>query len=333
MNNKKLAIFGPYPPPLGGMSVHIQRMEPFLIATGIQYTIFNHGYFQKENVIATNKSPFFYLKILFNRKFDYIHFHQIFPFEFLFYFLFSRINKTPLLITIHAETLFKFSKRKLNLILFFIKQTKRMDIISVSENLNDLLVKNEINSIFLPAYVPPSNVNFVPLEGDGRIDFLFSMWKFNEHNANGTYNTPLIFEFLSKNKHTYRMLFLIGDELESDRSYLNKLLEEYDIVDSVIVLYGKNLVDYVQNCRFLLRTNRIDGYGVSLQEAMDLGVPALATSVCTRPKGTVLFKNDDLEDMKQKINYVISQKPKDLLRHKEELTDHLKLLKIYKNNL
>lgn len=208
-----------------------------------------------------------------------------------------------------------------------------MDVISVSENLNDLLVQNNINSIFLPAYVPPNKVNFVPMEGDGRIDFLFSMWKFNERNANGTYNISLVFEFLKKNKHAFRMLFLIGDEVDSDKLYLNNLLKEYGIEDSVIVIYGKNLVDYVQNCRFLLRTNRIDGYGVSLQEAMDLGVPAVATSVCTRPIGTVLFENEDLDDMTQKINYVINQNTEALLCHKEELTDHLKLLKIYRDKL
>ena len=40
----KLAIFGPYPPPLGGISVHIQRMENFLLEKEIDYTIYNHGF-------------------------------------------------------------------------------------------------------------------------------------------------------------------------------------------------------------------------------------------------------------------------------------------------
>jgi glycosyltransferase involved in cell wall biosynthesis len=78
MRIKKLAIYGPYPPPLGGISVHIKRMEPFLKKHGIDYSIFDFGSTKKENVIPTNKSIFWYLKILFNKKYDLFHFHQIF---------------------------------------------------------------------------------------------------------------------------------------------------------------------------------------------------------------------------------------------------------------
>ncbi len=330
---KQLAIFGPYPPPLGGMSVHTQRLEYFLIEAGIPYVIFNHGFSKNLNVIPTNKNPLFYIKILFTKKFSLFHFHQIFFFEFLFYLLFSSVNRTPFLITLHNETLLNCGSFKRNIALFLIKNTKRMRVVSVSENLNEFLLERKINTIFLPAYVPPKKISFIALKKDSRIHFVFSMWKFNKNTANGSYNVPLAFSFLKRNKDNFKMIFMIGDEKGSDVQYLNELLTKYEIKGSVLVLYGKNLVDYVQNGSFLLRTNSADGYGISLQEAMDLGVPAIATDVCSRPKGTILFRDNDIEDLTNKIDYIIHANKEELLKSKEKLTYHLKLIEIYKSNL
>ena len=37
--NKGLAIFGPYPPPIGGVSIHISRIEKHLIKENIDYLV------------------------------------------------------------------------------------------------------------------------------------------------------------------------------------------------------------------------------------------------------------------------------------------------------
>ena len=54
--NKTIGVFGPYPPPLGGISVHIARMESFLNKENIDYTIFNHGFEENERVCLINFS-------------------------------------------------------------------------------------------------------------------------------------------------------------------------------------------------------------------------------------------------------------------------------------
>lgn len=330
--SKKLAIYGPYPPPLGGLSVHIKRMEYFLKEEKIDYTIFNFGHVKKENVIPTNKSVFWYFKILFNKEYGLIHFHQIFVFEYFFYFIFSKLNNTKGLVTIHSEDLFASKRIVRNLGVFFLKKSK-FKVISVSKNLNDLLVKENINSIFLPAYVPPTDVSFTPVQKDGRIYFLFSVWKLTKRLSEEIYNVPLAFQFLSKNRDTYKMLFLIGNKEISDLKYLNGLIRKYGIEEDVEVLFGKNLVNYIQNCSFLLKTNFVDGYGVALQEAMDLGVPAIATDVCVRPKGTILFKDNALEDLQRKVSYCLNTPLDEILSKKENLRDHLKLINIYKSKL
>ena len=328
----KLAIFGPYPPPLGGISVHLNRMEPFLQKEKIDYIIFNHGFIENKNVVATKKNLFWYLKLFFIKKHKVFHFHQFFSFHFIYYFFFSFFRKEKLIVTIHSERLLSYNKIAKTIILFFISKTKRLKLLSVSQNLNEFLKSKGIESIFLPAYVPPINVKEIKIRKSKEM-FLFSVWKFNEKLANEIYNVPLAFEYLKHNKEKFTMLFMIGSKSDSDEKYLQQLIREYDIKESIKVVFNESLVDYLNNCQFLLRPNLSDGFGVSTQEAMDLGVPAIASDVCERPKGTILFKDNDLKDLSEKIEYAVNTPLKEIIARKENLNYHLTLVNIYKNSL
>jgi len=140
---------------------------------------------------------------------------------------------------------------------------------------------------------------------------------------------PLVFEFLKANKNDFTMLFMIGSKSGSDLEYLDILVNDYNVLDNIIILFDENLVEYVHNCKFLIRPNLSDGYGVSIQEALDLGVPAIASNVCERPKGTILFKNDDLADLTDKINYTLQTPTHYIINKKENLIYHQKLIDKY----
>ena len=327
--NKTIGIFGPYPPPLGGISVHIARMESFFNKESIDYTIFNHGFVENKKVIATNKKWFWYLKMLCIKRHNTFHFHQFFLFHFFFYFIFSILRKEKIIVTIHSERILSYSKLKRAFVLFFIRKTKRLKLISVSQNLNNYLNEHGIKSSFLPAYVPPSSVEKKTVKSSKKM-ILFSVWKLNQKLANEIYNVPLAFEYLSRNKQKYKMIFMVGSKSDSDEKYLQKLICKYQIKNNITILYDEDLVSYLNNCAFLLRPNLSDGYGVSIQEALDLGVPAVASDVCARPKGTVVFKNNDFEDLSSKIEYIENTSLKKILQEKKNLDYHLQLIEIYK---
>ncbi len=331
--NKKLAIYGPYPPPIGGVSVHIKRMVPYLDEANIDYTIFNFGFKNTKNVVATKKSIFWYPKIFLSKKYELFHFHQIFFFEYFFYFLFSFVYGRKIILSIHAERVLFYSSIKKKIVLFLLKNTQKLQVVSVSKNLDDFFISKNINSVFLPAYVPPSSISCEIIEKDNRTYFLFSVWKLTKKLSEETYNIPLAFQFLKNHKDKFKMILMIGSEGISDLDYLRKLINEYSIENDVEIIFDKNLVDYLQNGSFLLKTNKVDGYGVALQEAMDLGIPAIATDVCIRPKGTVLFKDNDINDLTNKINDTLNKPTQDILKDKEDLKYHLKLIEIYKQSL
>jgi len=331
---KQLAIFGPYPPPLGGISVHIQRLEHYLKQENIPYLIYNHYHFENEFVKATHKSKWWYLKFLWQKKHKVVHFHQFSLFHFPYYFIFSLINPAKLIISIHNEKIINYHSWKRSIILWFLKNTGYQTLISVSEKVSGYLNKKKITNIYLPAYVPATSINPKKLDfPKNKIPFLFSVWKVDSKTAEDVYNISLILRFLKKNKDRFFMVMMIGSRKETDLTYLKGLLSKYqlDIQKDLNLLFDKNLVDYFPNFAFLIRTNSIDAYGVSLQEAMDAGIPAIATDVCKRPAGTILFKSNDLEDMEKKIKGLIN---KDMpFKKPTQITHHLELIKIYKNLL
>ncbi len=333
-NKKDIAIIGPYPPPLGGISVHIQRMEYFLRREGIDYTIFDHGFNQNEHVIPTKKSYLWYIIFLFNRSFKVVHFHHFTKFHYFYYFLFSLINKTPFIITIHNQNLIKFHPVLKRIFLYLLKLTKRKQVISVSKKVSDLLSNHNISNYYIPAYVPPVNINQkeIDLPSNKKI-ILFSSYRVNKYLAENVYNYPEIFRFINENKKNFHLLLMIGDKKSSDLSYLKTLIRTYKIEKNITLIYDKQLVDYMQNADVLIRPTLVDGYGVSLQEALDLGVPAIASDVCKRPQGTVIFENDNYEDMERKIKETLSLPKSERIKNKENTDYHIKLLKLYKELL
>ncbi len=330
---RNIAVFGPYPPPFGGISVHIYRMEKLLKKHKIPYTIYDHYFNRKAHVIPTGKSALWYLKFLFTNKHKVVHFHQFFKFHFLYYFIFSLLNRSKIIVTIHSERLLHYPEVYKKIFIFFLKHTRNLTLISVSKNLSELLRSKHINNLFLPAYVPPEPENPVKLTfNDNKIHFLYNVSRLTKESAEKIYDVPLIFEFLKQHKDKFHMTFMVN-KISSDLVYLNDLIQKYGLQKHIDLIYDSQLIDYLSNFAFLVRTNISDGYGVSLQEAMDLGVPAIGSDTCVRPKGTVLFKTGDLEDLTEKIEMLVNSNPEKLLKNREKLDFHLKLLNIYNNLL
>jgi len=54
-----------------------------------------------------------------------------------------------------------------------------------------------------------------------------------------------------------------------------------------------------------LRPTNTDGDAVSIREALHFKVPAVASDVCPRPEGTILFKCRDIDDLTSKVKEVL----------------------------
>jgi glycogen(starch) synthase len=57
----------------------------------------------------------------------------------------------------------------------------------------------------------------------------------------------------------------------------------------------------ISRCDAFLRPTTVDGDSVSVREALHLGTPCVASDVAVRPQGTVLFRTADFEDLAEKV--------------------------------
>lgn len=208
-----------------------------------------------------------------------------------------------------------------------------LELIVVSDKVYKFLNKNKIKSNYLPAYVPPKISCRSSLETKY---ILFAVYKATRQNLIDIYGFDMVMKLVKKISHKYKMLFLVGNKSESDLEFLEATIEEYQNVENIELIFNQRITDFLPKVDCLVRPNRRDGYGVSLQEALEFGVIPLASDVCRRPKGTLTFKNDSFDDFYNKFQVIdkmtLDEKNR-ILSNKEDLNYHLQLIEIYKSHL
>ena len=325
-----IEIIGPYPPPYGGIANHIARLVPYLEENNIAFTIHNHGnYSDNSNIIANNKSLFWYIRYLFKRSDNIIHFHQTMcGLHYLYWFLFSLINKNQILVTLHNENILKQNTFLKSLNLWLLKKSKRLTVICVSEKVNTCLLKNNIKSQYIPAYIPPNNI-IQKRENFDTYNIFCNAWKIVDKSYIEKYGFDLIFELISAHKDKKIKLYIfIGSDINVQ--LLKTIITEKDICNKVEIIINQNLVEHFYYADLLIRANRDDAYGVSIQEAHDCGVPTISSDVCTRPEGTHLFTNSSFPSLLKKFQKIYNTKKTVLLKNTKKTSYHIELINIYK---
>ena len=64
---------------------------------------------------------------------------------------------------------------------------------------------------------------------------------------------------------------------------------------------------YLRQLDLYVRATRIDSYGLTVAEALDLGTPVVASDVCERTAGTLIYKAENNNDLQEKIRWVLTQ--------------------------
>ena len=326
----KVNIIGPFPPPYGGISVHVKRMMLFLIKNNVEVTIYNESKDCNKsckNIQQIGKYKKFIFKVPFLKS-DIIHFHTINRNIRILMGFFKIFNK-KLVLTIHGESLHDQLQQSnwiyKRLLLFSIKKINK--IVCVNSNtikeLIDLGVNNN-NLSYIPAFISPieseQDFNNIPQ----------SIWNFIEDSkflisANGwvrfynnedLYGIDMLIELIRKLKdrgyNVSLLIGLLGIELgnNDEKSYYKELknkINEYNIQNYIMIFEVKNTEFYplLQKSKLFLRPTNTDGDSISIREALYYKVPTIASDVVKRPEGTILFKTRDAEDLYKKAIDVI----------------------------
>jgi glycosyltransferase involved in cell wall biosynthesis len=319
----KVAQVGIYPPPYGGVSIHIQRLHDICLDNGIRCTVFDVSRQVKKAPDVVNISrPWNWLRVLASRQ-DVIHVHTtgmhwIIPA--LFYYL-ARISGAKFFLSYHSLR-YKpadfdwLGRRVLKAVLSSASRCIAINT-EIKEKLIALSAGPENVSV-IPSFLPPakkeSEIAAIPREVREFMDrhkpvISASAFRAVVHEGIDRYGIDMCLELCAGLKDVYPgvgFVFCLPDI--GDGRYFRELqrrIAEKGIEDNFLFhTRPGQFYPLLMKSDILVRPTNTDSYGISVAEALYFRVPAIASDVCPRPAGTVLFKNRDVGDFITRVREV-----------------------------
>ena len=146
------------------------------------------------------------------------------------------------------------------------------------------------------------------------------------------YGFDIILKVMRRLKNV-KLTILIHEYGNNDKKYKKEIMELAKDLD-VSFIYSCNDMSKIYNkTDIFIRPTKIDGFSVSVAEALYFKIPTIASDVCERQKGCRLFKTDSEKDLYLKLNHVINNYEKEKQRvGKLKIKDNSKeILKVYRD--
>ncbi len=348
-NNFKVAIIGPYPPPYGGVSIHVQRMHYILQERNVDHTVYTKIDPERPDLVDISRKENWWLKYFFTAKENIIHFHNFDWREGVLSILMGFRGKKVIL-TIHGE---KFNdeinqsiwfKRKI-----FIWSLKNVDtVIAVNPKIKDLIISlgarpERVECI--PAFITPiardEDIAGIPQQAWAFINSHKPIVSANAskivfYNNEDLYGIDMCIDLCANLKNNYPQIgFVFCLPEVGDYEYLEQMKQKIKEkgIENNFLLQTKPCQMYpiIMKSDIFVRPTNTDGDAVSLREALCFKIPSIASDVVSRPEGVVIFRSRDTNDFTSKVKDVLdnhSQYKKKLINIKCD-NNAEKVIKIY----
>ncbi|MDD2493734.1 MAG: hypothetical protein PHE29_00925 [Tissierellia bacterium] len=325
MNNlqdKRLLILGKIPPPIGGVTIHVQRLL-FSLKNKIEYD------FLKLNFKNLLKIP---LVII---HYKTVHLHSSNPWVRLYIVLISRLFAVKLVSTIHGN-LGRFSSDLKNQIDLVSIQLSYKPILLNENSLNIARTKNK-RSELISAFIPPDlDQEFLPeivlqniLDFKKKSKVLFCTNAYNLSYDKNSVEIYGIFELIEafRNKPEFGLVFSDPSGVYS-KTFNSKFIK---IPNNVLIInIAHSFYKVMQVCDASIRNTTTDGDSLSVKESLYLKRYTFATDAVNRPPGCILYKRGKFNDfLNKEIPHIMNHKVKSI----EIKNGSVRLLEIYKELL
>lgn len=316
IEQKKIALLGPCPPPLGGVAVHVKRVmrkyrdqgnEVFHFDTTVEYRF--------------HFLPFYLFRLLlfllWSRP-DIVDFHTLYVSNsilelWLLAQLKKVINYNLRVIEHDCRHLYDRSqsfKKMANKIIKTVDKVICIGDITYNSYCDNKVVlpAYSLEAAFLPpdyseeksilATYPESLDNFVKKH---RPLLVANAFQLSLLNGRDLYGFDLCIDLIARLKAEYENIGLVFFLAQiGDRTYFQKMMKtikKLNIEEHIFIAKGRGeLWPLLKQADVFVRPTLSDSFGISVAEALDLGVPAVASNVCRRQKGAILFQCGNKED-------------------------------------
>ncbi|MBU0983727.1 MAG: glycosyltransferase family 4 protein [candidate division Zixibacteria bacterium] len=305
----KHLIIGPCPPPYGGISVYIHRFAARLTGEGHEVSLFDYSHTSRlRRYLRLLSVPF--------RGYDTVHLNTI-SYPLAVYFLITGLAGRTVY-TSHGALAETWSARQVRLFGALMRACR--EVILVGEHLREVYARKGINlppnTTVRNAFLPPDDSEEAAIREtypDSLTTFLAghrpiivaNAYQLVHHGGTDLYGLDLCVDLLARLKPDYPEVGLVFAIAEiGDHAYfesVQRLLDDRALTDHVCFLTAqKQLWPLFKNADVFVRPTSIDGYGISIDEALHFGCPAVASDVCKRAAGAAIFRSRDIADFEAK---------------------------------
>ena len=310
----KLLIIGKRPPPIGGVTIHVDRLLDFLEQQGVNFTFISLSF----------KSLIRVLHSILNTEVCHLHASNIYLQ--LLIAIWCKIFNKILIITFHGD-ISRYNLFRNRVVRFLIQLIDYPILLNkgsyeIAKNLNH-------RSVLFSSFIPPLSVEDLPAEILNRI----MHFRENFKKVFCTSATGITFD--KNGKEIYGVLSLINSFKkvndyglvisDSSSQYFNYIkTNNIEISDNIIFIsQPHSMFEILKLCDGLIRNTSTDGDSIAIKESLFLGKLTMATDVVSRPKGVLLYNRDDFTALESYFNYN---------SHQESVNDgSLQVLNLYKN--
>lgn len=298
---------------VGGVSIHIKRLTQ-LLRDEINFSIIDDSPVDVclYNYINIRDYKNFKKIIAQVRSSDLIHIHSgnwvIRIFTLFLSIIFNKKN----IVTLHSYRVSKVVN-----ILTSVFLHKSTNIIAVNDKIaNRLSKKLKKKTIIREAFVPPALVTEVLPEDlreiiqkqNEKVLICANAFRIQKYLGGELYGLDQCIEVAKKAKNNnfqLHIIFVIGTIRDKDLEYFNffKSLITQNEIEDYITIYPKTIsfVELIKSCNIVVRPTLTDGDALTIREALYLKKQVIASDIVNRPKGTVVYKTADSEDLYNKI--------------------------------
>lgn len=318
----KIGIMGYYPPPIGGISVHVKRFSDRLKDNQIDYTVYSIGQtaVHSKNVIIYENRRKWALKYLLSKKEDIIHCHTMGWKEKLFYLLAGKLSGKKVMYTFHSyRDHYKTLNFKQRLAYRLVRKFGDF-FIAVGKSDYKRMIQEGFErkkTDFIPGFIAPvEKETIIPQYIDNFLEkypiiITGNASNNNHYNDQDLYGIDLFVEMMAELKAdpTIGGIFFLARV--SDPDYYNQILEQiqkYQLQDRLL-LVEEQLEYYhiLKRSTLFVRPTNTDGDAISLREALYYGLRSVASDAVERPEGTITFRNRDVGDLIAKVKKTLDK--------------------------
>jgi glycosyltransferase involved in cell wall biosynthesis len=112
----------------------------------------------------------------------------------------------------------------------------------------------------------------------------------------------------------------ISIDIKYRKKIFNLVKQESNSMCGINIIEDKDdVLEYLKGRDVLVRSSKVDSYGICIAEALLVGTPAVATNVCPRPVNTQLYKPHDIKELTGCLKE-IEQNRKNIISHSSLIT-------------